>query len=584
VGQGTAWRKVAVPDDSNPEGGSDVARGTLALGLLAIALAYVNTLRFQFVYDDLPQIVNNPLVHSWRYAPRYFVEHVWSQIPGLPGTYYRPVFLLWLRLNHACFGLAPFPWHLTTLLVHLAVTLLVYRLLLRVTADRLTAAFAAVLFGLHPTHIETVAWISGVTDSLTALFLLASFLCYCGWRDGRRTAWMAASLLLYTLALLTKETALGLPLLLLAYEWLLPPDGRAPAAGRWRFLLRGLVPYLVTAAAYMVVRSEVLRGLGYGFDYSSLSLLLSVPSVIWFYLARLVWPVHLSVFYDPRTLTTPGLFNFVLPLLGVAGVAGVLFWLARRSRPAAFASLWFAVLMLPPLIGIYTFLPEEQVHDRYLYLPSVGFALLLALGLRCLPSGRRRLFGQPAASFAGFLLLAGLFGAGTALQNVNWANNLTLFARGVTAAPHNFLPVNLLANEMFRHGRVTAALELYQHSLELKPDEWTTHFALGITQFETGDYQGAERSLQRATQIRSGDANQFYYLGLAQSKLGRWQAAEDSLRSAIARSPRGQGFHLALGIALQNEGRPAEAREEFRTELRNYPDSPARQRLNTSQQ
>ena len=263
MGQGTAWRKAAIPGDRSPEGGPNVARGTLVLGLLAIALAYIDTLRFQFVYDDLPQIVNNPLVHSWQYAPRYFIEHVWSQIPGLPGTYYRPVFLLWLRLNHACFGLSPFAWHLTTLLVHLAVTVLVYRLLFRVIADRLTAAFAAVLFGLHPVHIEAVAWISGVSEPLNAILFLGALLAYVRARERRSPLWLAASLVLYIVAMLSKETALVLPAFVLLYEWLYHPGqaaGPPPLGQRLRRAVLFLSPYVLLSLLYVALRIHVLAG------------------------------------------------------------------------------------------------------------------------------------------------------------------------------------------------------------------------------------------------------------------------------------------------------------------------------------
>src|SRR5207248_2866153 len=139
-----------------------------AVILLAVAAAYAYTLTFEFVYDDQAQIVATSYVHSWRFVPRYFQEHLWSHKISGAGSYYRPLFLLWLLTNHTLFGLRPEWWHLTTVGIHLTVTLLFYLVTVRLARDRITAAMAALMFGLHPVHVESVAWVSGVSDPLVA--------------------------------------------------------------------------------------------------------------------------------------------------------------------------------------------------------------------------------------------------------------------------------------------------------------------------------------------------------------------------------------------------------------------------------
>ena len=163
-------------------------RGFAETLVCAIAfLAYVPTLGFQFVYDDKPQILQNPAIRAWHYLPNYFTSHVWAELyPHVGGDYYRPVFLLWFRLNHAMFGVNPEGWHLTTVLCHVAATWLVFRLVRRLAASPWIAFSAATLFALHPVHIESVAWVSGVTDPLLAIFLLGSFLAYLQFREGNR--------------------------------------------------------------------------------------------------------------------------------------------------------------------------------------------------------------------------------------------------------------------------------------------------------------------------------------------------------------------------------------------------------------
>ncbi len=144
----------------------------LAIVLVAVFLAYYNTLSFDFVHDDRPQILGNTWLRSWKYLPRYFTSDVWAfQHPVFRGTFYRPIFLLWLRLQYLAFGLKPWGWHFCTVICHVGVTLLVYFTAVRLLEDRLAALFTALIFGLHPTHAEGVAWVSGVTEPLFALSL-----------------------------------------------------------------------------------------------------------------------------------------------------------------------------------------------------------------------------------------------------------------------------------------------------------------------------------------------------------------------------------------------------------------------------
>jgi hypothetical protein len=383
-----------------------------ALVVAVTFVAYMGTLRYDFVSDDVHVIVQNPFVQSWSFAPRYFTEHLWSFKTPV-GNYYRPIFLVWLAINHTLFGLNPVGYHLTTVLAHLAVTLLVFHLARRLTGDPATAAIASILFGLHPAHIEGVAWISGVSEPLLAVFLIGSFLCYLRYRDasnGRRS-WLIASLVLAALAAFEKETGVILPALIFAYEVIfrrskddaeIEPASSEPR-GSWlradclrRALIRSL-PFGAIAAFYVAVRVAVLGSPG-GRPVSHLSLstiALTWPSLLWDYAKILVWPIDLSVFYETPYVVRPGFSNFVLPLFAVAMSACVFWLLAHRSRGGRLAAVWL-VLPILPLLNLSVFRWGDLVHDRYMYLPSIGFVLILALGVRRLFIGKSLLFGLPA--------------------------------------------------------------------------------------------------------------------------------------------------------------------------------------------
>ncbi|MGA2001462.1 MAG: tetratricopeptide repeat protein [Terriglobales bacterium] len=564
----------------SPATGPDAARVLVVLALVLTALSYVNTLRFQFVYDDLPQIISNPRVHSWQHAPRLFVEHVWSQFSGQPGNYYRPLFELWLTINYSLFGLHPAWWHATTVAVHLAVVLMVYVLARRVTGDRLTAAIATVIYGLHPTHIETVAWVSGVTEPLLAVFVIGSFVSYARSRDGGEGAgwWRAASAASYGLAMLCKETGVMVPALLFAYDRLIL-SRRGGQSETLASMARRYAPYAAVALAYMALRHYVLRGLGYPEAKPWLDVALTLPSFLWFYVRELLWPVGLSVFHDTPLVHTPGLTNFALPLLGVAAAVGALLWASRRSRVAAFGAWWIAVLMVPPIAGIYAFIQEDLVHDRYLYLPSVGFAIVLAWAIRSIKSDGPELFGAPQVPMVITLVLGSALAAGTAIQNVYWMNDLILYAHAVNAAPKNVIAINHLANEFYKRHRPEDALALYRESLQIKPDHWATHFAVGITMYGLGRYPEAQKELETAVPLMPNNADEYYYLGLAHMQQANYAQAEPYFRKAVEMFGAKPGFHYALATSLEKQGKLKAAREELREEWKINPDPQVKQDL-----
>jgi protein O-mannosyl-transferase len=197
--------------------------------LLLTAAVYLPVLWFGFVCDDSGQIVESHARYTWSAVPSYFGSDVWNFIVTGKTDYYRPVFLLWMMLNSKLFGLNTALLHAAALGLHLGVTLLLYFLALRLTRSPVISGAAALLFGIHPVHIEAVAWLSGVTESLFAALALGAILCQF---RGRR----AGALLLFALAIFAKETAVVLPILLAACDWLFPANSEA--SGRHAEALR----------------------------------------------------------------------------------------------------------------------------------------------------------------------------------------------------------------------------------------------------------------------------------------------------------------------------------------------------------
>ena len=160
-------------------------RFLLAIALVLTLLSYIAICRFDFVYDDHQQIEGNPAIRTWERLPSYFTSHLWANAANEQSSnYYRPLFLIWLRLNYLVFGTHAAGWHATSLLLHLVATLLVYvaaRNLLKMSgmeSPQTVAAIAALIFGLHPVHAEPVAWISASSELMVTCFLLGALACY----------------------------------------------------------------------------------------------------------------------------------------------------------------------------------------------------------------------------------------------------------------------------------------------------------------------------------------------------------------------------------------------------------------------
>ena len=373
-------------------------RGVAETLICAIAfLAYVPALGFQFVYDDKPQIIQNPAIHSWRYLPNYFTAHAWAELyPHVSGNYYRPLFLLWFRLNHALFGFHPEGWHVTSILCHVAASYMVFLLIRRLAGSPWVAFSAATLFALHPVHIESVAWVSGVTDPLMAIFLIGSFLAYLRFREGRGWVWIGVALVLFALGLLEKETTIVLAPLVFAHAWLYA-EGRE-GASRWTFALQQSLGYLALTLAYLPLRAHILGGLSHSVTPLAWgTLLLTEPSVLWLYVRHMLLPVGLSGLYGLSYVVHPTSAAFLLPTALLVALVLALAWSVSRLEDARLA-LWACCWIVLPIVSVLwlrAYAEGDIAHDRYLYLPSVGFVLLVSLLIAEL--SRHRLASQDAA-------------------------------------------------------------------------------------------------------------------------------------------------------------------------------------------
>ena len=521
--------------------------------------------------------MQNPLLSSWHSLSTFFTHQSWSFLyPAARADYYRPVLLIWLALNRHLFGLHPAGWHFASLCLHGAIAGLLFLLLLRHGFPSWIAFVSALYFGLHSAHIESVAWISGSTDLLACFGMLASLLLW--WRsvESGSVLLFFISLLFYFFALLSKEVSIVFPAVVFAYAWLLlPPSANtAPPRRSIANALQKTIPSVLMALLFLLLRRLALHAPHTSnIPFSLRSSVASAPSLLFFYLRHLIWPAPLSLFYNLSPCDSLGWHSFWFPLVIVASLLALFIYLAYRwhdrSALAAFAWLLFP---LAPVLFVSFFPPNDVVHDRYLYIPSIGAALFLAIALRAIVTTGRL---TPRYLFLPISVALALMAGSTVVQSRSWKDDLSLYDHACSVSPNHAIACNNLAVVLIGHGENSRARSILLALLQVDPNFALANANMGTVSYHLGDFPAAERYLRRAISLDPEPSQPYLDLAMTCYRTNRIAEAVSLLRQAIARKPDGEGYHLALGTILMEQNDYRDACDEFRTELRLNPLSPA---------
>jgi tetratricopeptide (TPR) repeat protein len=473
-----------------------VTRKQHALILLGVALfsvlVFSNALRNDFVWDDNELIVENPAVHSLSNIPGFFSGHFWAQSnqPSARG-YYRPIVLLSYAVDYAIWGNNSFGFHLTNILLHALASAFVCVLVLQLIKSPGAALAAGLLFAVLPVHVESIAFVSGRTDVLATIFVLGSLISFMKARRSEKyLPFLVLSVIFAALALLSKEVAAVLPLLLLALEVV------KPQAARMKQKLIVHAPFWLVLAGYMLVRFGLLHirpDIQGRLSFAETAL--TMPGVVFDYMRLLLLPMNLCADYAVRVQRIVSFASIVyLGLLFLAALVA-LFFLSRRNI-GAFWAMWIFFGLLPVL----QIIPISVLKaERFLYLPSIGYCALAAWAGAAVPARltriRRRIF------ITGFMLILAVFSFQTMKRNMVWRNELTLYQETVSHAPDNFRVQYNLGNAYFRSGDLEKAIKHTEIALALKPDLAQGVYNLGVMYDSEGKLEDAERLYREAIQL-----------------------------------------------------------------------------------
>jgi tetratricopeptide (TPR) repeat protein len=535
-------------------------------------LTSLNSLWNQFAFDDKQQVLGNEFIKRLSNLPLLFTSSVWAFSDSLQSAsrdpYYRPMFMGLFTVNYSIFGTAAWGWHLVNVLVHVGVTLLVWLVVKEMTDRKGVATIAAALFAVHPAHSESVAWISGVTDPLMALFVLTSFYFYLRFKKTGRKSLMALGLVLFLPAALTKETAFALPLVIACCEIFYFRG----AQGLWKRTASAAtiaLLFCVPAVVYFVMRYIALGRLlaPPGSRFESITAVLTGPLVILKYLGLMLVPIGYNLHHYTAPVGSFLKFSFIGPLILVGAMAAAL--VLSKSRDLWFAGSWFLIWLLPPLAGLSLFEPEYFVQERYLYLPSVGVCLALALGIERLATLRMFKLSKEMTATAVTAAVLILFSFVYIKQNSVWMNTLSLFQHCADSNPGLTEPIILLSTEYYVEGNRQKAEEETRRALELRPDCLDALINLSQFAYNDGKLDSAIEYLENArSALTDGPQHRGYLaricgdLGTLYAERKDFELAESFLRRAVEVMPYPLNW-FALGNYYFDRGRYAEALEMY---------------------
>jgi Tfp pilus assembly protein PilF len=552
--------------------GSDRRRVLTAEVLLVAAVTFVvllPSLNNPFVrWDDFEVLVNN----------RHYRGFAWENIRWMFTTFYmghyQPLSWLSLALDHALWGMEPFGYHLTNLLLHTLNTVLCYLLTRRLLQPAIRpegprpwavdagAVFAALLFSIHPLRVESVVWATERRDVLSACFYLLSVLAYLRAHEARQEGrssrgWMALAFAAAVMSILAKAIAVTLVAVLTVLD-VYPLRRLGGEAGWVRGKARSVwvekIPFLVLSVAAGVVaplaqaRSGAMGPLSqYGPGPRAMVALYGLS----FYLAKTVWPAGLSPLYELPASWTAIDSRFILGGAIVLG-AGVLFWLRRRRWPGLLAAWLCYVILLSPTLGFFQSGPQIAA-DRYTYLGCMGWAVLAGAVLtRCVEAatvGRLSKAGLGLV-LGGALMVICALGVCTRRQVAVWSDSVTLWQRVLAVEPHSIKGNLHLGGYLLEAGRPAEAVPCFQHVVQLRPQESSGYAHLGMALLKLGRAAEAKSALKRALELNPEDGAAHFGLGALLLDRNELDASASHLQRAVELEPENLAVHLYYGNAL----------------------------------
>ena len=547
------------------------------IALVTVA-AFLPVLQNQFVsWDDDENFLDNPHYRGLGWSQLHWM---WTTHQG----HYIPLTWMTLGLDYLLWGMNPFGYHLTSLLLHaanaVAFFFVVRRILKRALpspserghALAVSAGFAALVFAIHPLRVESVAWVTERRDVLSGLFYLSAILVYlraCE-RGARGRGWYWLSVAVFGCALLSKSMVVNLPVVLLILD-VYPLRRLGGFVGWWSEPARRIyvekIPFVLLAAAASAVAVMAQLSKSAMISVAHLSALgrLAVSAYgLSFYLWKMVVPLNLSPLYMRPPTVDPEAPPFILSYGLVLAITAIVLALRRRmpGLPAAWAAY---VVVLLPVLGIFQSGPQIAA-DRYTYLAGLGWAILAGAGLLACRHATRFLIRGSAVG-----VLVGL-GVLTWNQVHVWHDAEKLWTHALAIDPKSSVAHSNLGSALIAQGKPAEASEHFREALRINPNDADDHTNLGMALARQGKLVEASEHYQQALRIKPTSADAHNNWGTLLARQGKLAAAIEHYQQVLQIKPDSADAHNNWGAALAQQGKLVEASEHYQRALQMRPD------------
>jgi tetratricopeptide (TPR) repeat protein len=507
----------------------------LGLVLVATFVAYLPVLRGGFTnYDDGLYIVANPMIRNLD----------WGHFKDLFSTIYRnqydPIAMLIMAMEFKVFGASAMALKAVSLVLHLANTALVF-LLIRHLFNRFDyAIITAVLFALNTQQVESVAWLAASTKIASySLLFLSSLLAYIRYLKGKSRGWFGVSLFLFVLSCLCKEQAVALPATLLAIDYVY---GRRL---RDRVVLLEKAPFFIVSLIFAVVTlslSGKMQSQEMVNYYSAGERFIFACFSVVSYVLKLVLPVNLSAFYTYPLKTAIPAYYYPTPIFGVLVLGALWFFWKKKQRIIVFGIVFFLANIFLPLMSQVLSVRDVMMADRYVYLPAIGFFLLVAYAVVELLKMNPRL---RAAIWSGLLAYCLLLAVLTWQRTLIWENSITLFSDVIDKAQvqsgekTSFLGLAYNNRGVARKqaGDRQGALADFTEVIHLNPRDARPWLNRGNLYFDAGQFDAALKDYNKSLELDSKNAEAYASRGAAYGAQNKFDLALSDLNRAIELDP-----------------------------------------------
>ncbi|MFA5000378.1 MAG: tetratricopeptide repeat protein [Patescibacteria group bacterium] len=447
-------------------------------------LLYSQTLFFDFTYfDDSTLVLENiEVLQDFKNVGQIFTTDAFFSDDKF---YYRPFLTLSFMLDAQTGGVLPFFYHFSNILIHCLAAALLFRFLTRLSGRRPLSLFLSLIFLAHPVLTQAVAWIPGRNDSLLAIFVLGAFIAFFNFLDQPRLRSYLGYLVLFFCALLTKESAIVVPILVIFY-FLFLEKGKLLNSDKW--LLAG--GSVAVGFVWFLLRAAALGGGSTDYMAAFIGILKNSPAIL-LGLGKFVLPLNLSVL--PILADSTIIYGLIVLVILV-----LVYFLSRgrRNNYAFFGALWFFLFLLPSFIRLNT-LPDFLEHR--LYLPIIGFIIIL-LEIDWI---KKLDFKKRLITIIALVLLLS-FSALSFFHSANFRNRLVFWERAAADAPHSPLAQRNLGVMYYFAGRFDQAEDYYFKALALEPNEPMVHNNLGVIYLNKKDFVRAEAEFKKELEVNPG--------------------------------------------------------------------------------